>query len=144
LYDPAQAEWFCAADKRAYLRIEPARGGEEAWEKLVAECRARGLRQVITSADAPLAALPLRAARVRLLLRPGAPQPELDGAEQEVQEVQEVHEHLIAAAVHSLRRGCDGFPGTGMLIGSARRGLLRRRWSLPGTYQGSCPLGVLS
>lgn len=106
-----------------FLRIEPALGGEAAWEQLVAGCRARGLRllldfvanhvsdhhaafqQAIASAESPTR----RWLRFRRWPHDYAcffdqpHQPELDA------EQPEVREHLIGAAVHWLGQGCDGF-----------------------------------
>lgn len=106
-----------------FLRVEPALGGEAAWEALVTGCRRRHLRlvldfvanhvsdhhaafrQAIASAEFPT--------RQWFRFRRWPTdyecffdqrhQPELDA------EVPGVRAHLIEAAVHWLRRGCDGF-----------------------------------
>lgn len=106
-----------------FLRIEPELGGSKAWEALVAGCRTRNLRllldfvanhisdhhdafqQALTSPDAPTRPW------MRFRTWPHdygcffdqPHQPELDG------EQPEVREHLITAAIHWLRQGCDGF-----------------------------------
>jgi glycosidase len=106
-----------------FFRIEPALGGEAAWRELVAACRRRALRLVLdfvanhvsdqhaafqaarTAADSP------ERSWFRFRHWPQEydcffdqpHQPELD-AEQAA-----VREHLLAAAVHWLREGCDGF-----------------------------------
>ena len=106
-----------------FFRVEPALGGEAAWRELVAACRRRGLRLVLDFvanhvSDQHAAFMAARAAadsperwwfRFRhwpqkydcFFDQPH--QPELDG------EQAAVREHLLAAAVHWLRAGCDGF-----------------------------------
>jgi hypothetical protein len=106
-----------------FFRVEPALGGEPAWQGLVDGCRRRGLRLVLDFVANHVS--DQHAAFVAALASAGAPtrswfrfrrwpddydsffnqphQPELD-AEQPA-----VREHLIEAAVHWLGEGCTGF-----------------------------------
>ena len=106
-----------------FLAIAPELGGQQAWEALVNNCQARGLRIVLDFVANHIS--DQNAVFQQALQAPDAPtrpwlrfrtwphdygcffdqphQPELDA------EQPEVREHLIAAAVHWLEQGCAGF-----------------------------------
>jgi glycosidase len=106
-----------------FFRVEPALGGEAAWQELVIACRRRGLRLVLDFVANHVS--DQHAAFVAAIASADSPthswfrfhngpqeydcffdqpqQPELD-AEQTA-----VREHLLQAATHWLREGCDGF-----------------------------------
>jgi hypothetical protein len=106
-----------------FLAIAPELGGQQAWEALVSNCQARGLRIVLDFVANHIS--DQHAVFQQALQAPDAPtrpwlrfrtwphdygcffdqphQPELDA------EQPEVREHLIAAASHWLTQGCAGF-----------------------------------
>jgi glycosidase len=106
-----------------FLAIAPELGGQQAWEALVTNCQARGLRIVLDFVANHIS--DQHAVFQQALQAPDAPtrpwlrfrtwphdygcffdqphQPELDA------EQPEVREHLIAAASHWLTQGCAGF-----------------------------------
>ncbi len=106
-----------------FFRVEPALGGNAAWEKFVEACRERGLRilldfvanHVSDQHPAFAAAIASKSSPTRNWFRfrrwpktydcffDVSHQPELD-AEQPA-----VRDHLLKAAVHWLENGCDGY-----------------------------------